>query len=141
MMPIREAVKIPEAKDAANIEWDKLKSLPARDGKFQTQSCSSPKSDERRQENSHRKFMDLGHLTNAEFARRLHTQEGRVVLREDNVQDECEDSASQMAGSWTLFLHCLGVTGEASHADRVSTLSRIWDQNSSMTKTRNSGQR
>ena len=72
-------------------------------------------------------FMDLCHLAKAKCARRLRTYEGRVVFREDNVQDDCGyralraeqiNSASQMAETKFADTHkILRITGEASHAE------------------------
>ena len=66
-------MKIPEAKAAADKEWNKLQTLPASNSDGRAAHSAS--------------LMDLFHLKHAEFANHTQKYIGRVVLRERQGQE------------------------------------------------------
>ena len=88
-IPMPRAMKIPEAKAAADREWEKLEKISA----WNLTKVKSKKSviDEGRTSGATVHFaslMDICHLKNAELEAKHQKYKGRVVLRGDIVKDD-----------------------------------------------------
>ena len=86
---VQEAMEIPQAKAAADKEWDELVSkIPAWDVKkvrSKSEVICQAKKDKKPVHVAN--LMDFCHVKNAELAKHLQNYIGRVVLWEDNVKD------------------------------------------------------
>ena len=134
-IPMLQAMKIPAAKAAVDIEWGKLEKIPAWD-KTKVRNKSDV-IDEARKEGTKVHFaslMDICHLKNAELETKHQKYKGRVVLRGDIVKDdsgsyavftEQGSSASQMTAAKVMVIisRLPGCAGQA--ADAVSENSQI----------------
>ena len=138
-IPMPQAFKIPDAKAAAEREWEKLEKIPA----WELMNVRNKKAviDEARNKGRKVHFaslMDLCHLKNLEVEPHFQKYKGRVVLRGDLVKDdsgsyavftEQGSSASQMTAAkiMDIISRLPGCAGEA--ADAVSAHTQVKMEN------------
>ena len=138
-IPVRQAMKIPAAKAAVDMEWEKLEKISAWN---QTKVRSKKEViDEARTKGAKVHFasvMDMCHLKNAELETKHQKYKGRVVLRGDIVKDdsgcyavftEQGSSASQMTAAKVMDIisRLPGSAGQA--ADAVSAKTHVKMEN------------
>ena len=84
-----QAMKIPDAKAAANKEWEKLEKIPARQmDKVKSEKDVILEAQEEKKKVQFAALMDIRHLKNAELEPKHPKHKGRVVLRGDIVKDD-----------------------------------------------------
>ena len=96
LIPMPQAMKIPEARAAVDKEWEKLEKIPA--WNLTRVRSKSEVIDEARTKGAKVHFaslMDICYLKNADLEAKHQKYKGRVVLRGDTVKDD--------SGSYALF--------------------------------------
>ena len=119
-IPLPQAMKIPAAKAAVDIEWEKLE-------KFSAWNLTKVKSkrkviDEARMSGATVHFaslMDICHLKNAELEAKHQKYNGRVVLRGDIVKDD--------SGSYAVFTEQRSSASQMTAAKIKDIISRLPD--------------
>ena len=101
-IPVRRAMKIPEARGAVDKEWENLSKIPA----WQLTKVRSKKDETEKFASS----MDLCHLKNSELEPQFQKYKGRVVLRGDIAKD--------VSGSYAVF------TEQGSSASQMTAAKR-----------------
>ena len=134
-IPMPQAIKIPAAKEAVDMEWEKLKKISA--WNLTKVRSKSEVIDEARTSGAKVHFaslMDICHLKNAEVEAKHQKYKGRVVLRGGIVKDdsgayavftEQGSSASQMTAATVMDIisRLPGCAGQA--ADAVSAYTQV----------------
>ena len=135
LIPMPQAMKIPEAKTAVDKEWEKLDKISS--WNLRKVRNKSEVIDEARTKGIKVHFaslMDICHLKNAELETKHQKYKGRVVLRGDIVKDdsgsyavftEQGSSASQMTAAkiMDIISRLPGCAGQA--ADAVSAYTQV----------------
>ena len=117
-IPMSQAVKIPDAKEALEKEWEKLEKIPAWD-KTKVRN-KSDKIDEARTTGAKVHFaslMDICHLKNADLEAKHQKYKGRVVLRGDIVKDD--------SGSYAVFTEQGSSASQMTAAKVMDIISRL----------------
>ena len=88
-VPIKQALRIPEAKKTVEKEWAKLEKLPAwRHSTVQPWSLVQKRAKDLGKAIHRATLMDLCHIKHYELDPQNHAYKGRVVLRGDGVKDD-----------------------------------------------------
>ena len=89
IIPMPQAMKIPDAKAAVDKEWKELETIPAWDVRKVKSKKEAIKEAQKNNNKVHfASLMDLCHLKNSELEPQLQKYKGRVVLRGDIVKDD-----------------------------------------------------
>ena len=95
--PVPQAMKFPDAKAAADKEWEELEKLSAWQlTKVRSKNEVIPEAQKGGKDTVHfATLMNVCHLKNSELEQRFQKYKGRVVLRGDIVKDD--------SGSYAVF--------------------------------------
>ena len=127
-IPMPQAMKIPEAKEAAEKDWEKLEKFPAWDlTKVRSKKEVIDEAKTKGAKVHFASLMDICHLKNAKFEAKHQKYKGRVVVRGDLVKDdsgsygvftEQGSSASQMTAATVMDIisRLPGCAGQAADA-------------------------
>ena len=135
LIPMPQAIKVPDAKAAVDKEWKKLETIPAWDVRKVRSKKEVIKEAQKNNNNVHfASLMDLCHLKNSELEPQFQKYNGRIVLRGDIVKDdsgayavftEQGSSASQMTAAKVMNI-ISGLPGcSRQAADAVSTYTQV----------------